>query len=353
MQSIVAQVISANLRSQLSDAQKQQVAKHYTEDPNAYQLYLQGRFHQNKWTLEGINTSIKYFQQAIAKDTNYAVAYTALATSYIMLGSRFNSQQEVIPQARANVQMALKLDDTLADAHAVYASILRSYDWNWEKAEQESQRAVQLNPNHADAYNQIGQLFLILGRTADAIAAFQRQLELDPPSLPAHNHLVLAYTFARQFEQAIAVEQKAIELEPNLPLTYVGIGQIYGFQREYSKAMAELDRAAEKAKEDSDLLNIKIVRAQVYARMGRREDAQKILAELLASPNYIRPHTIALVYAALGENDQAFEWLEKAERERSPYLASLRLNPSFDNLHADQRFQALLTRLKLNPEARR
>jgi len=147
--------------------------------------------------------------------------------------------------------------------------------------------------------------------------------------------------------------RKSLELEPNYPLTYISVGQIYGFQRKYTEALAELDRAAALVKEGPDEANVMSVRAQIYARMGRAAEARQLLSRLIAYPQFVRPHIIALVYAALGENDQAFEWLERAAQGRAPYIATIRINPSFDSLHTDPRFQDLLNRLNLPASARK
>ncbi|MBS1790126.1 MAG: protein kinase [Acidobacteria bacterium] len=346
LESTITQECSNKLRADLSSAKQQQLARRETESSEAHQLYLKGRFNFNKYTQDGYNKSIELFQQAIYKDPNYAQAYAALARAYYSLSSNYRPPPEVMPLALLNARKALELDDTLAESHATMAAIQFWYYWNWAEAKQECDRALALNSSDTTAHRHRGFLLQIMQKPAEAIESFNHVLELDPLSLSAHIDLARVYLYAGQYDQAIAAYRKTLELEPNLAMTYVCIAEIYGLQGKYEQALAELARAEAL---DKDSTVAQALRPQLYAKMGRTVEARQLVAKLLTNPNYLRSDVMAGIYAALGQNDEAFAWLDKAFEQRSLFVAFLGIDPTFNRLHGDPRYGDLLRRLNLPP----
>src|SRR6266568_3202290 len=346
----IAQEITGNLRVRLSGPEQSRVAKHYTENPEAYQLYLKGRFYWNRRTEDGSRKGIEYFQLAIEKDPTYALAYTGLADCYSVLGTSYNfaslSPSEAIPKAKAAVTKALELDDTLAEAHTSLAYIRLNYDWDWPGAEREFKRAIELNPNYDNAHHWYSHYLMAMGRTEESLRESNRALELDQLGPIMNVHLGWHYFYAHQYDLAIEQFRKTLEMDPNYGLTHWYLGQAYEQKAMYAEAETELRKA-------KDLLpeNV-IVEADIghaYAVSGKRDEARKVIDELkeLSRRRYVASYHIALIYTGLGDKDRAFEWLDNAYRERSDLLVYLKVEPRLDSLRSDQRFADLVRRVEL------
>jgi eukaryotic-like serine/threonine-protein kinase len=350
MQRDIAGQIVNNLRLKISGEEHNRMMKHYTENPEAYQLYLKGRFYWNKRTAESLKKGIEYFQQAIDKDPNYALAYTGLADGYSSLGLTLDagslSPSEAIPKASAAAVRALQMDDTLAEAHTSLAFIRLHYDWDWSDAEREFKRAIELNPNYDNAHHWYSHYLMALGRTEESLSESKRFLELDQIGLITNAHLGWHYLYAHKYDLAIEQLQKALEMDPNYGLTHWYLGEAYEQKAMYPEATAELRKAQGLLKEN---VAVEAEMGLVYALSGKRDEAQKVIDELkqISKGRYVSSYHLALIYIGLGEKDRAFESLENAYRERSDSLVYLKVDPRLDTLHSDPRFADLIRRVGL------
>ena len=348
VQNEIAQEVSSNLRLKLTGTDKQQLAKRHTDNVEAYQLYLKGLYEWKKHTQEDLQKGIEYYNQALEKDQNYALAYFGLSASYGVLGNSYKSPNENFPKAKAYAAKALAIDDTLAEAHSAMGAVRLYYDWDWAEAEKELKRAQTLDLNNADAHHLCGDRLEIMGRFDEAKAERQRALELDPLS-PIFN---MAYGatlyFARQDDEAIAQFEKTINLEPRFVETYFFLGQAYEQKKMYGEAIAAIQKGMTQAERHPQLI---AALGYAYALSGDRDKANKILDELreISKQRYISPYLFAIVYAGLGDKDQTFAWLDKAVQDPSSFLIWLKVEPLFDPLRADPCFQALLRRVGLAP----
>jgi len=341
----IAKEITDNLRLKLSGPEQSRVTKHYTENPEAYQLYLKGRFYWNKRTEEGVEKGIEYFQQAVEKDPKYALAYTGIADSYSLLTMAIDvgslSPSQAIPKARAAAMKALELDDTLAEAHTSLAFIKLNYDWDWSAAETEFRRGIELNPNSANAHHWYSHYLMAMGRTNESLAESKRALELDQLSLIMNTHLGWHYFMAHQFDLAIEQLRKTIEMDPNYGLAHWYLGLAYEQSAMYAQAAAELQTAKDLLKKN---VGIEAGIGRVDALSGKRAEAEKVIDELKdrSKQIYVSSYHIASIYASLGDKDRAFEWLQGAYKERSDSLVYLKVDPKMDSLRSDPRFTDLL-----------
>ena len=346
----IAKEITGNLRLKLSGPEQSRVTKHYTENPEAYQLYLKGRFYWNKRTEEGVEKGIEYFQQAVEKDPKYALAYTGIADSYSLLTMAIDvgslSPSQAIPKARAAAMKALELDDTLAEAHTSLAFIKLNYDWDWSAAETEFRRGIELNPNSANAHHWYSHYLMAMGRTNESLAESKRALELDQLSLILNTHLGWHYFMAHQFDLAIEQLRKTIEMDPNYGLAHWYLGLAYEQSAMYAQAAAELRTAKDLLKKN---VGIEAGIGRVDALSGKRAEAEKVIDELkdLSKQIYVSSYHIASIYASLGDKDRAFEWLQGAYKERSDSLVYLKVDPKMDSLRSDPRFTDLVRRVGL------
>jgi TolB-like protein/Flp pilus assembly protein TadD len=345
LQGELAKEITSMLRMRLTGEDEKRMAKGYTANPEAYQDYLKGRYWWNKRNKEGLDKGIEFFQQAIAKDPNYALAYSGLADSYTELPVYASvAPKDAIPKAKEAVQKALELDDTLAEAHASLGFVKILYDWDWPGAEKELHRAIELNPNYAIAYRWYGLDLMFTGRLEEAIAEDKRALELDPLSLPINAYAGLAFFDARQFDQAIQLERKTLELDPNFISAHSFLGLAYVQKSMRKEGIAEFVKVLVVSPGDAMTLG---QLGYAYALEGKRAEAQKVLDQLneLSKQKFVPAIARALVDVGLGEKDKAFEWLEKAYEER--YVIPLKVDPQFDPLRSDPRFADLLRRMNL------
>jgi len=340
----IAKEISSNLRLKLSGAEQNRVTKHYTENPEAYQLYLKGRFYWNKRTGEALKKSIEYFNQAIEKDPNYALAYAGLADVYVVLPS----YSAGAPQERAAARKALELDDTLAEAHTSLAANLQA-DMDWSGAEREFKRAIELNPNYPTAHQWYSEYLLVMGRLDESKAEIKRAQRLDPLSLTINATLGLTLYFQRQYDQAIEQLRNTLEMDPNFRLAHKFIDLAYVQTGRYEEAITEKAKilAATSAEEEQ----IATALRKAYAVSGERGVWQKTLDLLKQTPktDFELPFGMAVAYLHLADKDRAFEWFQKAADVGHPGMYTIKVDPQFDSLRSDPRYADLLRRVGLTP----
>jgi TolB-like protein/Flp pilus assembly protein TadD len=347
LQNDLVRDVSENLRKKLSGAEQGKLAKKQTESGEAYMLYLKGRFHWSKRTAKDLQKSIEYFEQAAALDPQFALAYSGMADSYVLFsGFGIVSPDESFPKAKKAAQKALEIDESLAEAHTALSYALFNYDWNFEESEKQIRRAIELNPNYATAYHWNGNANLLaMGKFDEAIASVRRAHELDPLSLIISADLATAYLYAGRFDEAVEQYKKTLELDDNFYYAHAYLGRTYMMRGEYAKALAGYEKA-EKLGDDPRVLMLK---ARTYSKMSRRNDALKMLDKLkqMSKVRYISPYYFALVYTGVGDKDKAFEWLEKALREREGRMTLIKVDALLNELHTDPRFSDLLKRVGL------
>ena len=346
VESDIAKTIADTLHAKLTGSEKSAIAKRPTADTEAYELYLKGRFFWNKRTGPDLRKAIAYFNQAIAKDPNYALAYAGLADAYVLLppyGAA--SALESFPQAEAAAKKALELDDALAEAHTSLGQVLVSYDFDFEGSTREFERAITLNPNYATAHHWYGSgPPLSLGEFDRAIAELKRAQQLDPLSLIINADLGSGFVTARRYDDAIAQLRKTIEMDPHFYYAHWNLGEALELKGKLREAFAEYKKAAEL---NDDPLVLSLV-AQAEAKLGQRDDARKMLEQLeqLATRRYVGNYAFALVHIALGEKEKAIEDLDHAYRDRvGPDIALLKVDPMLDPLRGDPRFEALVAKI--------
>jgi len=356
VQQEIASAISGNLRLRLSSEDKTRLAKASATNPEAYQLYLKGRYVANQSTADGLNKSIEYFQQAIDKDPGYAMAYVGLADSYNTLGGGLNyvSPRETIPKAKAAAMKALELDNTVGEAHAALGFAEWFYDWDWPTAEREFKAAIELNPNSAVSHFRYSECLLTRTQFDEGISEIKRAQELDPVSTQTMGGLGHAYLVMRRYDESIPHFQKALDLYPTAAFIRAQLAWAYAMKGMYPQALAEYDKIAEPDKAvaaENQLVADGL--GWVYAVSGRRADALQIAKEVeeLSSHTYVDFYQLATIYAGLGEKGEAFRMLEKGYEERSAGMLYLAIDPFWDGMRSDPRYADLLRRIGLpHPE---
>ncbi|MFN2516766.1 MAG: protein kinase [Pyrinomonadaceae bacterium] len=344
VQSEIAQEVSSNLRLKLTSADQRQLAKRYTENAEAYQLYLKGRFYWNKRTPRDLQKSIDYFEKAIGVDPNYALAFAGLADAYALLSSYLAAPpREAMPKAREAALKSLSLDDQLVEAHAALGLILNTYNYDFAGAEHEFKRAIDLNSNYATAHQYYGELLMYLDRREAASAEFQRALELDPLSLITSRIYGESMLYARKYDAAIAQFKKTIELDANFATVHVSLSLAYQLKGEYRETIEEFAKFQELVGEPE---NAAVIR-QSFARGGWQGFLRKMTGERRLSN--ATPYAVATWFAQLGEKDKAFAELNKAYENREYNIVLLKVDPRFDDLRSDSRFQDLLRRVGFMP----
>jgi tetratricopeptide (TPR) repeat protein len=348
LQNKVASAIAAQIRINLKPKEQVALKKEKAVNPEAHEAYLKGRYFWNKRTDDGLRKGIDYFNQAIEKDPTYAQAYTGLADSYALLGDweyGGMAPKEAFPKAKAAATKALELDDTLGEAHTSLAFCLDLYDWNWDSAESEFKRAIELNPGYATAHHWYSWHLAELGRKDEAIAEMREAANLDPLSLIISADLAEVLLVARLYEQSIQQSLGTIAMDPSFAVAHYQLGQAYVQNQMYSDAMTEFKRAIELSGTGTTFSSNL---AYVYALAGKRGDAVKILNDQKnrVDHGFSNSAEIALIYVGLGQNDQAMTWLERAYEER--FNPSILARPSFDPLRSDNRFQDLMHRIGLS-----
>jgi TolB-like protein/DNA-binding winged helix-turn-helix (wHTH) protein/Tfp pilus assembly protein PilF len=342
VQTDIAQEISENLRLRLTGEVKQQLAKRYTQDPEAYRLYMMGRYYFHRsGNKEDLEKSIEYYYQAIKKDPSYAPAYAGLGTTYHLLGFMgWMLPKESWQKEEWAALKALQIDDQLPEAHVLTAAI-REFNLDWTGAEEEYKRALELDPNSVRAHQTYAWHLEMFGRFDDAMSHTKRAQELDPLSLELMWDMGVWFSFSRQYDRAIEQFQKIIEMDSKFIGAHSMIAETYQKKGMYEEAIAELKSANVSGPP----------LGYAYAVAGKRDEAQKILNDLKeqSKQRYVSPKAFAMVYMGLGDKDQAFEWFNKTFEENPYRIAWLKVDPRFDSLRSDPRFDALLRRMKLAP----
>ena len=346
LQSEISREITEKLRLRLSTGEQRQLAKPQTADPAAYEFLLKGRFYWNKGGPENQKKAAECFNQAIAADPNYALAYAELSNSYsFLVAASILDPKEFTPKAEAAAQKALELDEGLANAHFALAN-LKTEAWDWAAAEREYKRAIELNPNLAEARFWYCVYLTFRGRPEEAIAEIKRAKELDPLSLFISAQIGWALFTARQYHQAIEALKKVLELDRNFPDAHIYLGYSYAANGQYLEAIAAYQEAIRLGVDDP---SVQISLGAAYAQAGERGKAQAILKRLQRSDQYVSPGELAKLHAALGEREQAFASLEKAYAMHDLQLGFLGVDPEYDSLRSDPRFTALMRRVGLAP----
>jgi len=348
IQDDISLTIVEKLKVKLLRKEKAKIVKRHTEDVVAYNLYLKGRYFWNKRTQEGFRRAIEYFEQAIAEDSTFVLAYAGLADSYNLLGFYcILSPKESFPKAKAAVKKALEIDDTLAEAHAALGFARMYYDWDWKDAEREFKQAIELNPGYPTAHHWYAEYLTLMGQMDVAITEAKQALDLDPFSLIMNILLGWAFFYSRQFVQAIEQYKKALEMDPNFVPAHFFLGLAYVQKSLFKKAIPEFKKAKTLFGE-STLMEVGL--GYAYAASGKRDLAQKVLDILkrMSKRMYVPSYYIAAIYADLGEKDQMFNWLEKGYEERDMRLVFLKVEPIWDSVRSDPRFKALLKKVGLD-----
>ena len=313
---------------------------------------MRGRYHANQTTAAELQKAIDYFQQAIAKDPAYALAYAGLADAYTALGGGwlYIPPSASFPKAKAAAQKALELDDTLAEAHVALAYALFFADWDWPNTEREFKRAIELNSNSALSHIRYAEYLKTRLRFDESMAEAQRAQVLDPLSPEIATQLGSVYVFSRRYDEAIAQFQKALDLNPNLPVVRAHRGLAFAMKRMYPQALAEFGKipAQDKSVSAENQLVASIL-GWTYAVSGRRLDALRIAKQFndLSSHTYIDFYFVAGIYAGLNNKDEAFRLLEKAYEQHLSGILYLGIDPFFDGIHSDPRYADLLRRMGL------
>jgi TolB-like protein/DNA-binding winged helix-turn-helix (wHTH) protein/Flp pilus assembly protein TadD len=342
LQAGVARRIADEIRVTLTPPDRARLARVRASSPDAYQAYSKGRFYWNKRTEEDLKKAIGFFQLAVDKDPNYALAWDGLADSWLPLGwYGFLAPSATFPHAKAAVTRALSLDDSLAEAHTSLAFVNLYYDRDWTGAEREFRRAIDLNPNYASGHHWYAEYLSLAGRHTQAIAESQRARELDPLSSIINAWVSSRYFFARQYDKAIEEGRNAVEMDPNFAPARLVLGQAYEQKGMIREAIAEFERASSLAGGGS-LYAASLGHA--FGLAQRRAEALKVLDDLrnMGERGFVSSYDLAIGRIGMGDKDKTFELLGAAVQERSPRVAFLRVDPRFDGLRTDPRFRELL-----------
>jgi eukaryotic-like serine/threonine-protein kinase len=347
VQEEIATEISERLRLSLSGAEKRRLSKRPMSAPDAqaYQDYLRGRYYWNKRTADGTKKGIEYFQRAIEKDPGYTLAQVGLADSYNVRGFyAYAAPRDVFPKAKAAALRALEIDPTMTEARASLAYVQLYYEWDWLGAEKELQAVVHESPGYSTARLYYGNCLCVLGRFTEAVAEFEKGRELDPLSMIINTGPGWTLYFARRYEEAAEYLRKALEIDNQFVLAHAMLGESYLQMGRFDEAVAELETASELS--EASALYVAML-AHAFAATGHPEKAHDILKQLKEGSvqSYLSAYSVAEIYLGLGDQDQVFEWLEKAYRERARQLVMLKGEPQFDSLRSHPRFQSLIQRM--------
>jgi eukaryotic-like serine/threonine-protein kinase len=341
LQAAITSEVAGQLQPRLSGSERESLAKAGTSNPEAYQLYLKGRYHEEKYTRADVNTGNQEFNQAIQLDPNYAAAYAGLANSYVIANDFFLSPKDSMPPARAAATKALELDASNPEARITLAWVKWGYDYDGAGGEAELKRAIELAPRDAATHWPYGVFLLFRGKTEAAIEEGRRAVALDPASLESNTFLGWDLYYGHRYDDAVKQLRSTINMEPNYWLPHMLLGMTYEQQGNLGGALEEIEKA------NSLETEIPFPLAELghlYAGMGRKEDAEKVLQELLSRGEkiYVPPYNLATVYVGLGQKEQALASLEKAYAERSLLLMNMGVDPEFDSLRSEPRFAALV-----------
>jgi TolB-like protein/DNA-binding winged helix-turn-helix (wHTH) protein/Tfp pilus assembly protein PilF len=347
LQREIARAIADEIKAKLTPPEKVHLASARSIDSEAYQDYLKGHYLLS--TEGNKRTGIAYFERAIQKDPNYALAYAGLAESYITLGEPGSGDmppKEALPQAKAAATKALAIDDSLGEAHSALAHVIELYDWDWQGAEKEYRRALELNPNDAMAHDWYGAYLQAMGRNEEGFVQVRQAMQLDPLNAHLADDLGFHFYTARQYDDAIRALQKTFELEPDDGEAHLGLGWVDGEKKMYREAITELEKVVNLWNRNSVAV---ASLGEVLGYSGRKQEARKLLEELeeRSKHRYVSPYLIALVQMGLGERDQAIASLEQGYTNRDQWMMYLKADPRWDDLRSDPRFQDLIRRVGL------
>lgn len=342
----VAERVARAMSIRLSAETKMQLARRNTEDSKAYRLYLEGRYFWNKRTMEGLRRSTDYFQRATIEDPQYALAFSGLADSYVLLGSfGVEPALQAWPIAKTAAIKALHLDNSLAEAHASLGMVYFYYEWNWLKAEQEFQCAISLTPNYIVAHNWYALNLAATGRLSEALVEVRRAEEIDPLSLSVNIEVGRIFYWSRRYDRAIEAYRKVVDLNPHYARAHTRLGMTYAAEGLFANAISEFKGAQQLSGPDPYLDGLL---GYAEALSGNSGGAREILEDLkqCSCSSYVPAFSMALIYIGLGDYDCAFEWLEKSCQDRSTYMVYAKVDPLLDPVRSDQRFAALLRQMR-------
>jgi TolB-like protein/DNA-binding winged helix-turn-helix (wHTH) protein/Tfp pilus assembly protein PilF len=348
LQSDIAGAIAQKLKLKLSGVQEERVKTPGVADPEAYRLYLLGRYHIHRLTDDGFRKSAEYFQQAIDRQSDYALAYAGLAEAHNRLsGYNAVSPHDGFPKAREAALKALEIDPSLPEAHTALGSVRFFYDWDWVAAEREYRQAIELDPNSPDAHQMLGYFLAAMGRSGEALAEMTRAHELDPLSIEKLAGIGEIHYLNRDYDKAITQFQRSLEMDPNSGFANWAIGRAQIEKHAYSEAIGSLQKSITLSGDSPDEL-VELARANALS--GRKSEALKNVDDLTRpmEHRYVAPTSIGSIYAALGDTDRAFEWYERAFRERDVLLVLMKVDPMFDGVRSDPRFNELMKRVGLS-----
>jgi DNA-binding winged helix-turn-helix (wHTH) protein/TolB-like protein/Tfp pilus assembly protein PilF len=348
LQDSISERVASSLASELTREERKLLAKQYTYNIEAYQLYMRGRYFWNRRTEEGFKKARDYFQQAVQMDPDYALAHVGLADCYIGLSFySYLSPHQAMPQAKSEAIKALELDSSLAEAHASLAHVRTNYEWDWSAAESEFKQAIQLAPDYATGHQWYAIHCLTpLGRFDAALREIKLAQEQEPLSLVMNSFLGSTLYFSREYDRAIEQANKTLELDPSFGVGHWHLGLAYLQKKRFEDAISQQKQAFVLS---GGSLLMKAALGQAYAVADNRAEAVKILDELKAvsQQRYVPSSEIAAIYVGLGEREQALHWLRKALEERAFHLIYLKVRPEFDPLRSDPRFADLLRHIDL------
>jgi TolB-like protein/Flp pilus assembly protein TadD len=348
LQNEIMRDVLTKLQTRLSVTEKEKLDKRYTENVEAYQLYLKGRYYWNKRTASDLRKSTEYFKQAITLDPSFALAYSGLADSYVLFsGYGVATPEESFPEAKESAKKALELDETVAEAHAALGYTLFNYEWNFEESEKHMKRALELNPNYATAHNWYGNANLLAaGRFDEAIETLNKAQKINPLSPITNADLGNSYLFARQIDKAVEQFQKTVEMDGNFYYARAYLGRAYMMKGLFDEAQLELQKA-QSLSDDPRILMLMVCN---YSKMGSKDKALSVLDQMkdISKKRYVSSYYFALAYTALGKKDEAFKWLEKAYLEREGRMTLIKVDPLLDDLRSDSRFTELMQRVGLH-----
>jgi eukaryotic-like serine/threonine-protein kinase len=347
VQEEIAKEVAKKLGLQPTSEEEKNLTKQYTENPQAHQLYLKGRYTWDRRTAPALRQAAAYFQQAIDKDPGYALAWAGLADCYSVYSFYgVLPPSEAFPRAKEAAAKALEIDDTVAEAHASLVWIKSRYDWDWVGAETEYKRTVELNPNYMEVLTYFSGSLIATGRLDEALAIEKRREQIDPLSLNNSSIVGRTLYFQRQYDQAIHQLGRVLDADTNFAPAHLYLGLSFEQKGMFKDAIAEFEKGSSLSGGDPRMA---AARGHAYAVSGQKDRAKNVLADLrsLSSQRYVAPLEIALIYAGLDDKERAFEWLEKAYQDHSPWLMWLKVDPRFDRLRSDPRYADLLRRMGL------
>jgi len=349
LQSEVARDIVRQIKAVITPESAARLADTVAVDPETHRLYLRGRFHWYRRTPEELLAALSLFKQATARDSTFAPAYTGIADSYGLLGCcgyDVQSPEDAMPRAKAAALQALRLSPNLAAGHTSLAWVEYNYEWNWQAAEAELRRALELNPGYATAHMWLSGLLGVLGRSNEALEEAKEALDVDPLALIVNANVGLQLYDARRFDEAIAQFRTTLDIEPNFPIAILWMAKAQFARGDLSSGVTLTQRFVDLTGATPFSLAF---RGYAHARMGEQAEALAIIDRLLAlrSQKYVSAYYFAVVYTALGKTDEAMLWLERAFDERSDFLIYLAVDPIFDPLRTDPRFRNLVRRVGL------